>query len=136
MSNENKSNDINLDSYFTESTIDNNKNSIVDLNVGLVNLFAFFNEKADDFSEVQRYLVAEYEEGYPDLVALHSAYGDQAYWWWLMLLNRLEDPLTDIKDNWVYSINSSSQVNNFINDSNNIQDANKKSRAGTIVELN
>ena len=36
---------------------------------GLVNLFKTFNEEADNFSEVERYLVGEFEEGYYRTVA-------------------------------------------------------------------
>lgn len=129
-------NDIPFHSFFQEVIIDNNGIPVTDINAGLYNLFVTFNEKAKDFNEVQRYLVAEYEEGYPDLVAKHSALSNDQYWWWLLLLNRLENPMTDIKANWIYSINSQENIQEFINYSNENASSNTNKRIGTIVELN
>lgn len=129
-------NDINLDSFFQERILDNNGVSVTDINAGLVNLFTKFNEEAESFSEEQHYLVSEFEEGYPDLIAMHSILSHQQYWWWILLLNRLENPMTDLKTNWVYSINSEQQINDFINKSNDTGKNDSNKRIGTIVELN
>ena len=56
-------NSIYLDSFFQERILDNNGVSVTDINSGLVNLFTKFNEEADNFSEEQRFLVSEFEEG-------------------------------------------------------------------------
>ena len=129
-------NGINFDSYFKEMITDKNGIAVIDLNEGLDNLFKYFNENAWSLEEVQQYLVTEFEEGYPDLVALHSVLGSQNYWWWLLLLNRLEDPFEDIKQNWVYAINSQNQINEFIQGSNNVNTSKAENRIGTVVELN
>lgn len=129
-------NDINFDSFFQERIIDNNGVSVTDINAGLGNLFTRFNEEAKNFVESQRYLVSEFEEGYPDLIAKHSILGDQDYWWWICLLNRLEDPTMDLKNNWIYSINDRNQIEDFINKSNDTGSSNSNKRIGTIVELN
>ncbi|MBR2245920.1 MAG: hypothetical protein IJ880_02640 [Bacilli bacterium] len=129
-------NSIYLDSFFQERILDNNGVSVTDINSGLVNLFTKFNEEADNFSEEQRFLVSEFEEGYPDLIAKHSILGDQEYWWWVLLLNRLEDPMEDLKSNWMYSINSKSQIDNFINKSNDTGNSDNNKRIGSVVELN
>lgn len=129
-------NDTNLDSFFQERIIDNNGVSVTDINAGLVNLFTKFNEEADNFFEEQRYLVSEFEEGYPDLIAKHSILRDQQYWWWILLLNRLEDPMTDFQPNWIYSINDKTQIDSFINKTNETGTSNDNKRIGTIVELN
>lgn len=130
-------NSVSFDSFFTEIITDNNGISGTDINAGLKNLYEFFNENANSLEEVQNYLVGEIEEGYPDLVAKRSVLGSQDYWWWILLLNRLDNPLEDIKYNWVYSINSSEQINNFIENSNNNNNETKAdSRLGSIVELN
>lgn len=76
------------------------------------------NDNWHSFGEVQRYLVSEDEDGFPELVAKHSALGSQEYWWWILFLNRLDNPLTDIKENWIYSINSRNQISNFITETN------------------
>lgn len=129
-------NDTNFDSFFQERILDNNGVSVTDINAGLVNLFTKFNNEADSFAESQRYLVSEFEEGYPDLVAMHSLLADQQYWWWILLLNRLEDPMTDLKPNWIYSINDTNQIDDFINKSNDTGNSDANKRIGSIVELN
>jgi len=131
----NSLNATNFDSFFQEMILDNNGIAVTDINAGLVNLFKTFNEEADNFSEVERYLVGEFEEGYPDLVAKNSNLANTKYWWWICLLNRLENPMTDIRANWVYAINSPATINSFINKSNQIMSTSNR-RIGTIVELN
>lgn len=130
------SNDINFDSYFDKKTIDNNGIPCTDINVGLNNLYKYFNDNANFLYEVQSYLVAEHEEGYPELVAEHSLLNSQQYWWWLLLLNRLDDPFEDIKQNFVYAINSEEQIQNIIDGSNNTNEAKDDSRIGSVIELN
>jgi len=125
-----------FNSFFEQTILDNNGIPVTDINAGLVKLFTFFNDQANNLGEVQNYLVREHEEAYPDLIAINSAYGDQEFWWWLLLLNRLEDPFTQLKASWVYSINSPEQVNNLINAANQTDRGQGADRAGTIVELN
>lgn len=132
----NSLNDISLDSFFQDRILDNNNISVTDINKGLQNLFGFFNQKEYAMEETQRYLVSEFEEGYPDLVAKKSIMGDQQYWWWLLLANRLENPLTDIKANHIYSVLSNNDISSFVNDSNQSTDSANNKRIGTIVELN
>lgn len=127
--------DINdFSSYFSTILSDNNGKTSVDINEGIRKLFG--NVNTSDISEVQRYLVSEFEEGYPDLVAGNSAMGNTAFWWWLLILNGLDDPLDGIKENWVYSINSTDQINQ-INDAINTSEATTEDdRIGEVVELN
>ena len=131
----NSLNATNFDSFFQETILDNNGVAVTDINAGLINLFKTFNEEADNFSEVERYLVGEFEDGYPDLVAKNSNLANTKYWWWICLLNRLENPMTDIRANWIYAINSPATINSFINKSNQIMSISNR-RIGTIVELN
>ncbi len=131
----NSLNATNFDSFFQETILDNNGVAVTDINAGLINLFKTFNEEADNFSEVERYLVGEFEDGYPDLVAKNSNLANTKYWWWICLLNRLENPMTDIRANWIYAINSPATINSFINKSNQIMSTSNR-RIGTIVELN
>ena len=132
----NSLNDLPFDSFFQETVIDNNGVAVTDINAGLVNLFSRFNEEANNFEDSQLYLVSEFEEGYPDLIAKHSILGDQQYWWWICLLNRLENPMTDLKRNWIYSINDFQQIADFINKSNETGSSSNNNRIGKIVELN
>lgn len=132
----NSSNDIHLDSFFQQKIVDNNGISVTDINAGLINLFSKFNDEANNFQESEMYLISEFEENYPDLIAKHSILGDQRYWWWILLLNRLEDPMVDLKVNWKYAINDGSQIDDFINKTNETGDSNKNNRIGKIVELN
>lgn len=132
----NSLNDISLDSFFQDRILDMNKVSVTDINKGLKNLFGYFNDNEYKMEETQRYLVSEFEEGYPDLVAKRSIMGSQEYWWWLLLANRLENPMTDIEANYIYSVLSLNTINNFINDSNQSVQSGNSTRIGTIVELN
>lgn len=129
-------NNINFDSYFDKTVVDNNGNTVSDINAGLDNLFAYFNTAEYNLSTTQSYLVSEYEEGYPDLVAYHSILGSQQYWWWVLLLNKLDDSFTDIKYNWVYSINDAQQINSFIENSTEANTSEDENRLGKVVELN
>lgn len=129
-------NNINFDSYFDKTVIDNNGNTVTDINAGLDNLFAYFNNAEYNLNTSQSYLVSEYEEGYPDLVAYRSILGSQQYWWWVLLLNKLDDSFTDIKYNWVYSINDAQQINSFIENSTEANTSEDENRLGKIVELN
>ena len=129
-------NNINFDSYFDKTVVDNNGNTVSDINAGLDNLFAYFNTAEYNLSTTQSYLVSEYEEGYPDLVAYRSILGSQQYWWWVLLLNKLDDSFTDIKYNWVYSINDAQQINSFIENSTEANTSEDENRLGKVVELN
>ena len=129
-------NKVNYDSYFQETTTDNNGVAVCDINAGLNNLYAFFNDEYTSFFPVQKYFIPEHEEGYPDLVAAQSAYGNQAYWWWVLFLNRQDDAFEGLKANWVYSINGTSQVGSFIQKSTTSSEASGNKRVGTIIELN
>ena len=115
------SNNIKYDSFFTERIVDNNGQGCSDVNAGLKKLYQGLNDNWYSFEEMQRYLVSQDEDGYPELVAKHSILGSQDYWWWILFLNRLDDPLTAIKENWIYSINSTDQISNFITETNSLE---------------
>lgn len=127
-------NSIRYNSFFSESTVDNNGQACSDVNVGLKKLYQALNDNWYNLGEVQRYLVSEDEDGFPELVAKHSVLSSQAYWWWILFLNRLDNPLVDIKENWIYSINSRDQISNFITQSNN--DENRvESEIGKVITI-
>jgi len=115
------SNNIKYDSFFTERIVDNNGQGCSDVNAGLKKLYQGLNDNWYSFEEMQRYLVSQDEDGYPELVAKHSILGSQNYWWWILFLNRLDDPLTAIKENWIYSINSTDQISSFITETNSLE---------------
>ena len=129
-------NDINYDSYFQDTIVDPNGITVCDMNAGLNNLYKYFNEVADQFTTSQRYFVPEQEEGYPDLIAARSILGSQAFWWWVLLLNRQDDAFEGLKQNWVYSIANGTQVSSFIQDSTSAEEASSDERIGTVIELN
>jgi len=128
-------NNKSFSSFFQETTVDNNGIAVTDINVGLVNLFKKYNEYKDNFDEKQGYLVAEFEDGYPDLVAHNSILEDQTYWWWICLLNDLDNPMTDIRANWIYTINDSTEIETFVNTTNQ-QNRESSGRIGSVLELN
>lgn len=128
-------NDIEFDSFFQERIVDPNGVSVTDINAGLRNLFTNFNEYADDFTDDERYFVNDIDAGYPDLIAKKSILSSQKYWWWITLINRLENPMSDFKANWVYSIVDINQISSFINKTNETAES-SNSRIGKVVELN
>lgn len=129
-------NSISFDSFFSETIRDNNGKTVTDVNAGLVNLYSFFNDIAPLLSPKEGYLVSEFEQGFPDLVAKNCYLGNQDYWWWILLLNRLDNPFEDIKTNYVYSINDNNTIGKIISDSNVTKEQQTTSRVGSIVELN
>ena len=128
-------NDTTFNSFFQERIVDNNGVSVTDINAGLKNLYTNFNESFDRFTEDERFYVKENEEGYPDLIAKRSVLNDQSFWWWVLLINRLENPMTDIKANWIYSILDYYQISNFIDQTNETSSSNNN-RIGKTIELN
>ena len=121
-------------SFFNTTVVDNNGKSITDIHAGLENLTAPLRDA--DISPTQLYLTAEYEEGYPDVVANNSNLGSYSYWFWLLLINGLTDPLTQIKREWVYSITDSNQIDNFVSEINSNVSTSEQDRIGETVELN
>lgn len=136
MSNSTTENSLSFDSFFSETIKDNNGKTITDVNAGLVNLYDYFNNIAPSLTPKEGYIVSEFENGFPDLVAMNCYLGSQAYWWWILLLNRLDNPFEDIKTNHIYSINDNDTINMFISDSNITKEQQTTSRIGSIVELN
>lgn len=129
-------NSVNFDSFFTEKTVDNNGVACCDINAGLANLYKYINTQLPNVQEEQLYLVRNHEIAYPDLVAYNSILGSQQYWWWILILNRLCDPLSELNENWVYAINSLSTINSIISGSNVAHESSVEERIGTVVELN
>lgn len=129
-------NDINYDSYFKETIVDPKGVTVCDMNAGLNNLYKYFNEAADSLDTVQRYFVPEHQEGYPDLVAARSILGSQVFWWWVLLINRQDDAFEGLKQNWVYSVITGTQISSFIQNSTSANEASSDNRIGTVIELN
>lgn len=125
-----------LDSFFTKTIIDDKGVSVCDMNEGINELFKYFNENFDQFELAQRYFVPDQEEGYPDLIASKCLYGSQDLWWWVLMLNRLDDSFEGIKKNWVYSIVKPEQIGTFIQDSTAATEASTDDRIGSVIELN
>ena len=49
-------------------------------------------------------------------------------------MNRLDDPLTAIKENWIYSINSTDQISNFITETNTLENK-VESDIGKVITI-
>ena len=123
-----------LQSFFDTTLLDNRGKNVSDINKGLLELFPSINDT--NLEEAQYYLVSNFEEGYPELVAKNSAFSNTAYWWWLLLLNGLCDPLNDIKENWVYGTTTSNTVDSVVTEVNNEGSSEVENRVGQTVELN
>lgn len=129
-------NDIPLDSFFSETILDNNNIPVTDINAGLNNLFKTFNEEEDVFNAVEYVFISDILENYPDLIAYKSNLKDEQYWWWISLTNHLENPILDFKKNWIYPMPSTAQIQTFINLSNASENNSSNPRIGKIVDLN
>lgn len=127
---------VNLDSFFSETIIDPRGNSITDINSGLDSLFRMYNEEEQKYTESQNYLVKEYEEAYPELVAMNSILNSAIYWWWILFINRLDDPFIQLQANWVYSVLNQTNVNTLIETANTLIENKEAQRIGNIIELN
>lgn len=129
-------NSIKFDSFFSETIVDNNGISVADINKGLDNLYKYFNDNEYKTIPDQQYLVTEFEDSYPDLVARNSILNDENYWWWILFLNREEDALYGIRANWLYFLLSTTQLSSFITNSNTTNGYKVNSQIGKIIELN
>lgn len=129
-------NAVNFDSFFSERIVDNNSVSVTDINRGLDNLYTYYNEVEYKIAPEQKYLVTEFEDGYPDLVARNSIFTNERCWWWTLFLNREEDGLYGIKSNWLYYLISTTQLSSFINESNATKTYKVNSEIGKLIELN
>ena len=127
---------VNMDSFFPDTIVDPKGVAVTDINAGIDTLFRMFNEEEPHYVESQTYLVREYEEAYPELVAKDSIMENTAYWWWLLLINRLENPFTDVKRHWAYSILDTNDINSLIETANTIVENKSHQRIGNVIELN
>lgn len=127
---------VNMDSFFPDVIVDQNGVAVTDINAGLETLFRMFNEEAPKYTESQNYLVKDFEEAYPELVAKNSIMANEAYWWWLLLVNRIENPFVEIAKFWVLSILNTNDINSLIETGNTIVENKNNQRIGNIIELN
>lgn len=127
---------VNMDSFFPDVIVDPNGVAVTDINAGLDTLFKMFNEEAPKYTESQNYLVKDFEEAYPELVAKNSIMANEAYWWWLLLVNRIENPFVEIAKFWVLSILNTNDINSLIETGNTIVENKNTQRIGNIIELN
>lgn len=95
---------LNFASYFSNIIVDNNGNTCSDINAGLQALFSEFAQQRPYLSSIQKYFVAEFEEGYSDLVALNSMLGESQLWWWILLACRYDDALKYPEKNTILPI--------------------------------
>lgn len=96
--------DFNFASYFSNILVDNNGNTCSDINKGLQTLFVEFAEQRPYLKSEQKYFVAEFEEGYSDLVALNCLLGNAELWWWILLSCRYDDSLKYPEKNTILPI--------------------------------
>ena len=127
---------VNMDSFFPDVIVDSNGVAVTDINAGLETLFRMFNEEAPKYTESQNSLVKDFEEAYPELVAKNSIMANEAYWWWLLLVNRIENPFVEIAKFWVLSILNTNDINSLIETGNTIVENKNNQRIGNIIELN
>jgi hypothetical protein len=69
--------------------------------------FEFMRDKT-----VKQRRIAESEEGAPDLIS-YQEYGDEQYWWVIMYINKIQDPINDLTAGTLIAIPSLSDVEEF-----------------------
>ena len=126
--------DINLQSFFDKRATDNNNKSVTDVNAGIRKIFQPLIDT--HLIPQESYMISEFEDGYPDLVAKNCMLKSVDYWWWLLATNGHTDPLTQCKMILIYYIASKTQIQDLIEQSDIVDSDSEKDRMGSVVELN
>lgn len=122
-------------SYWFSTTIqDNNNNTVSDINKGIENMIIGLSDDLTPDNNHERFIIPEIQNGMPDIVA-SGKYGNENMWWYLCFSNSLDDPFTQYKTKMLYYAFDESILNNH-NNKNNESKNTKKSKVGTIIELN
>jgi len=128
----------NFSYWFTDTITDPNGKNVTDINKGISRLFtdlvSTLNNTTDNTNT--QFLINEQMVGQPDAAAFLK-YSNDALWWYICLSNNLEDPMTEFKNDKVFYIFEQNTLDDFaVQDAENSNSNNQKSKIGKIVELN
>ena len=125
----------NFSYWFSDRIVDNNGQSVSDINAGLLKLIPDMLDGINNIENCDgRFIVPDCQVGMPDAAAV-SFYSDENMWWYICFANLLSNPFTEFNSNLAYYVVNKDVLKNH-NVSLNSQNVNKKSKIGTIVELN
>lgn len=121
--------------WFQDTILDNNGESVSDINAGIVKLIPDTLDKINDVSNsISRFIVPDCQIGMPD-VAAKCFYYDENMWWYICYGNLLMNPFTEYTNNLMYFTVDEQIIEDQDINLNN-QNVDNKSKIGTIIELN
>lgn len=134
MSNVFSNNYQNFSYWFSTTTLDNNNNVVSDINKGIENMIVGLSDDLTSKNNHERFIIPETQNGMPDIVA-NGKYNNENMWWYLCFSNSLDDPFTQYKTKILYYAFDEVILSNHNNRKNETKNT-KKSKIGTIIELN
>lgn len=134
MSNVFSNNYQNFSYWFSTTTLDNNNNVVSDINKGIENMIVGLSDDLTSKNNHERFIIPETQNGMPDIVA-NGKYNNENMWWYLCFSNSLDDPFTQYKTEILYYAFDEAILSNHNNRKNETKNT-KKSKIGTIIELN
>lgn len=121
--------------WFSETTLDNNKEVVSDINAGMVKLFPdVVDEINNPNNSHTRFMVPDCQIAMPDIAA-QTFYNYENLWWYVCLANLLDNPFEQYTNHYLYYAFTAK----IIEEHNTKQAENtnqQKSKIGTIIELN
>jgi hypothetical protein len=97
----------NRKNFFTTQTDNNGVVSTDPVSFDFREIFEFFKTK-----QVKLRRISEAEEAAPELIS-YQEYGTHQYWWVIMYLNKLQDPINELTAGTLIAIPSLSDVEEF-----------------------
>lgn len=116
------SSSYNRKNFFTTQVDDDNISSIDPVSFDFKGLFEFFKTK-----QVKLRRISDAEEAAPDLISFQE-YGTHAYWWVILYLNKIQDPINELTAGTLIAIPSLSDVEEFRQ-----ADLSGKTRGETVI---
>jgi len=121
--------------WFSDRIIDNNGNTVSDINAGITKLIPdMIDELNDTSNEHTRFIIPDCQVSMPD-VAAKSFYNYENLWWYLCLSNLITNPFNEYNSNLLYYAFTLNILKSHDINTNN-SNKNTKSKIGTIIELN
>ncbi len=97
-------------SNFFDIMVDNNGVESIDpVSFEFVEFFEFMRSKI-----IKTRRIKESEEGAPDLISFQE-YGDEQYWWVILYINKIQDPINELTAGTLIAIPRISDIEEFKN---------------------
>lgn len=123
-----------LSSYFSETVLDSNGQSVSNINVGIKNLYdnIIVPSESADYKLV---VIDDSTKYMPDAIA-HRYLGNQNLWHFFLLTNGIADPFTEIKTGWAFAIIDPTDANLSTDTAKSDNNIAATSRIGSVITLN